>query len=157
MESSETLPRWEFAKLPLGPAAPQHAGTRVTSSSVSTETPGSVRKQRGATDPASSLRSSQRAVNPDPAAPKRTCCPVHQPTSQAGGSSQAAPDIHRRHRIPDPILVCRVVQTLHGAEAGAAVVAANNVDPVVKGHRGHIASLPSDALGFGGEEVPLPL
>lgn len=77
--------------------------------------------------------------------------PVHRPTSEGGGSSQAASHVHRRHRIPDPILVCRVVQTLHGAEAGAAVITANHVDPVVKGHRGHIASLPSNALGFRGK------
>ena len=72
-------------------------------------------------------------------------------------SSQAPPDVHRSHRIPDPVLVCCVVQTLHRAEAGAAVIATNHVDPVVKGHRGHIASLPSNALGFRGEEAPLPL
>ena len=101
------------------------------------------------TDPTSSLHISWRSVNHDAATPQCTHVACAWPTSEGGGSSQPASHVHRRHRIPDPILVCRVVQTLHGAEAGAAVITANHVDPVVKGHRGHVASLPSNALGFG--------
>lgn len=73
-------------------------------------------------------------------------CTPSPPTSQGGGSGKASPDIHRGHRIPDAILICCVVKTFNRTEARAAIIATNDIDPVMEGHRGHVTSLTRDAL-----------
>lgn len=54
-----------------------------------------------------------------------------KPTSQGGGPGEASSDIHGGYGIPDPILIRCVVQTFHCTEAGTAIIAANDIDPVM--------------------------
>lgn len=53
------------------------------------------------------------------------------PTSQGGGPGKASPDIHRGHGVPDPVLVGCVVETFHRTEAGAAIIATDDIDSVM--------------------------
>lgn len=68
-------------------------------------------------------------------------------TPKSRGSCQPSAHVHGSHGVPDAILIRGVIQALHGAEAGAPVVAPDDVDSVVQRHRGHVAPLAGDALG----------
>lgn len=76
-------------------------------------------------------------VNPDPTTPRDAraalCSSLLPPRVVA--PARPRPDVHRSHRIQTPSCVCRVVQTSTELRRGAAVIATNHVDPVVKGHR----------------------
>lgn len=74
-------------------------------------------------------------------------CQSLEPTSKGCGSCQPSAHVHGSHGVPDAILIRGVIQALHGAEAGAPVVAPDDVDSVVQRHRGHVAPLARDALG----------
>lgn len=67
-------------------------------------------------------------------------------TSECCGSSEATPHIHGGDCVPNTVLVCCVVQALHGAEPRPAVVASDHVNSIVEGHRGDIAPFPCNVL-----------